>query len=186
MIITSTSGSITTISNSAKLGAGIRKRLDNMAVAYKKQGPLGAAYQAAKESVTVEDKIEGRKSPTTSYEKGKRFREIVVRTLGIVTDSSGQTAVKVAKEAALGQASISKKRREEEKEKYGGPPTIVEKLPELIDEVEKSPLTRRMLLFRGPKELVKEAAATAGPLVLPWPLSKIAQLVNFFRNEKID
>lgn len=183
MNIVSTSAFPTTISNSAKLGAGLRKRLGNMTAAYKKRGPLGAAYQVAKDSVSIKDKAQGRK-PATAYEKGKRFKEVVVRTLGIVTDSSGQTAVKVAKEATLGQAEISEKRRKEEKEKYGGSPTVIERLPEFMDEVEKSPLTRRMLLFSGPKHLATEAAAGIATVTLPWPLNKIAQLINYIKDEK--
>ena len=168
------------VSPGVKMKKGLRQRLDMMARA-KHQGPFAAAIRTAESSVKVNEKAQGGRS-STSYEKGRRFREVLVRTFGIVTDSSGNVADKVIGEGIQANEEI----RKENAEKYGDPnPTIFEKGLHVIGEADQVPPFSRRWIFRGPKVLVREATYGLAPF-LPWPLSCIAKLINKFRDEKAD
>ena len=148
----------------------------------KHQGPFAAAIRTAKSSVKANEKASGNRS-STSYEKGKRFREVLVRTFGIVTDPSGKVADKVIDE----EIQANEELREQNTEKYGDPnPTIFEKSLHAIGEADQATPFSRRWIFRGPKVLAREATYNLAEIFLPWPLSCIAKLINKFRNEEVD
>lgn len=166
-------------SSGAKLGKGFKKRLDMIARA-KHRGVLAAAMHTAESTIKANEKTEGQRA-STSYQKGRRFREVLIRTFGIATDSSGKVAEKVINEGIEANEKLKKQNIEQ----YGDPhPTIVEQGLHAIGEADQMPPFSRRWLFRGPKVLVRETAFAVGPVLLPWPLSCIVELINKFRDEK--
>lgn len=83
-----------------------KKDLKKIEDAGKKRGPLGAAYEVARESIDAQSKASGDKC-STPHKRGKRLREILVRTLGIATDKSGKVAVGVTNGAIQSRVKIS-------------------------------------------------------------------------------
>lgn len=166
-------------SSGAKLGKGFKKRLDMIARA-KHRGVLAAAMHTAESSVKANERTEGQRA-STSYQKGRRFREVLIRTFGIATDPSGKVAEKVIDEGVQANEELKKQNTK----KYGDPyPTMVEKGLNAIGEADQMPPFSRRWLFRGPKVLARETAFAVGPVLLPWPFSCIVELINKFRNEK--
>ena len=163
------------------LGSSLRARLAMMS-AKKKSNLLDTASHIAETSIKAEDKATEKPRPTTAYESGARVREMIVRTGAIITDPTGNTAEAMINQVDKNQELIDEKRRKHEEEKYGGPPTVIERIIHGIGDLEdlnNVELTRRDLLVGKPKEGAKEIARELGPTLLPWPLYKIAKILGF-------
>ncbi len=164
-------------------GSGLRKRLEMMAAAKKKnnQGELlNTAGQIAEKSIKVEAKSEGKPKPATAYENGANVKEMIVRTGAILTDPTGKTAEAIVEEAEKNQTKIDEEKRKKDEEKYGGTPTLPEIIIHGIGDLGDVELNRRELLFRKPKEGAQAVIEELGPTFLPWPLSTIAKLLGVF------
>ncbi len=169
------------------LGAGLKNRLAMMAnakAAGKPKDVLKAASAIAEDSVRTEDKAEEKSKPSTAYESGVRLRELLVRTGAIVTDPTGKTAEVIAGNIQKDQETIDEKRRKEDYEKYGGSPTLPEKILHGIGDLadlKDVELTRRDLLVGKLKKGMKAIAREVGPDLLPFPFNRIARFLGVFR-----
>lgn len=174
------------VSSGRAIGRSFGKRLQMMAMKRKNVSPLQAAISTAEESISIRDKANGKQRTSTARENGRKAREVIVRAGAILSDASGKTASYVADETVRNHEELERQREEKRKEdekKYGGQPGIVELVCEGLAKLdEEPPVTRRFLLFGGPKKIAKEGVRELAPIILPWPLNKIAALFNFLRH----
>lgn len=162
-----------------KLGNRLRKRLSLMQ--QRRQSKFEAALSIAETHSRTNDKAKGKSGELTPYEKGQRLRANLIKAGAIATDESGQVAERITNEVIEAEKTLRRKKKEEELEKYGGRPDLIQHVLEVIGNLDQTtPISRRFLLFGGPKKLANSAGKELAPMLLPWPLNRVASLFKFF------
>ena len=168
-------------SGAYKAGAGVGRRLEMMTKAAKARrgNVINAAGQIATQSIEAEKKVKG--EPCTASGFGEAFRKLLIRMGAIASDPTGKTA-----EAVVRQTEQDLGKARQEREEYGGPPTLPEVLIHGIGKAGNVQLTRRDLLVGKPKEAAVGIAKELGPDLLPYPLNKLAKMFGIFKWGKAD
>ncbi len=177
----------TKLSPDERAAKKLRGRLDMMA---RNRNPLQGARDIARKSIELEEKVSGENGPNAAYRSGKRVKNFLVRFLGIATDKTGKVAEEVISEIEENSAEVVKRQEEKRKElekKFAGSPHPLELVLDGIGQLDNPeqcpPVTRRTLLFSGPKKIAAEAATEIAPMLLPWPFNRIAALFKYLRTQ---
>ena len=150
------------------------------------QNRLEAALDQASESVGLNTETPKKSTPQTrAYESGKRFRDIFVRTVSVATDKSGGAAKHVAGEIEVGyerQRAKYDEKIKQQKEKYGGPPDIIQIIADGIEQAQQtSPFSRRRMLIGAPKDFAMEGIQEVGQYLIPWPFNRVLKLLGLIK-----
>jgi hypothetical protein len=147
----------------------------------KKQNPVQEALSVASMHTQAHDKANGKSRDLTPFEKGQRVRETFIKATAIATDKSGQVATRITTEMVETTDRLQQEKEKEELKKYGGRPDLIQHILEGVGNLDETPpVSRRFLLFGGPKKLAAGAGKELAPMLLPWPLNRVASLFKFF------